>query len=90
MPAMKIVDGLQEVSDMRAEVAAREGFLEWVFTLPTGASPARAARDALDEVPGGCRHSRAAKAFLVMLTEVALDRVVSPVRRGGRAGRRLQ
>ncbi|CUH76250.1 hypothetical protein [Tropicibacter naphthalenivorans] len=89
MPATQIVHHLEEVSDLRAEEAARQGFLEWALTLPLDASPAMEARKALGQLAPECPHSRAAGAFLDMLRQAARACAMAPVRRGGRSRRVL-
>ncbi|TMM55032.1 hypothetical protein [Sulfitobacter sabulilitoris] len=85
----QILAGLQalDATGAQADQAARQGFLEWVFSLD--GCPHPAARDALDRVPQDMTLEPAARAFVGFLRQAAQPQT-PPFRRGGAAGRRLR
>ena len=88
MGFIRIVKGLDAITadGLRAEQAARLGFLEWALGLDRGAKDAACA--ALDEFNTTQRYSVAAETFVGFVRLVATTDPVRPLRRGGASARR--
>jgi hypothetical protein len=88
MGFIRIVKGLDAITadGVRAEQAARLGFLEWALGLDRGAKDAACA--ALDGFNTTQRYSVAAETFVGFVRLVATTDPVRPLRRGGASARR--
>ncbi|MEM9579342.1 MAG: hypothetical protein AAF891_01545 [Pseudomonadota bacterium] len=89
MSATKIMSALEaaHLQNPAAGLAAKSGFLEWLFCLPDGANASIEARKALQGLDGAPVCSDAGAQFLEYLRDAARP-LVSPGRRGGASGRR--
>ena len=78
--ANRILEGLQEIEgeETAPEQSARLGFLEWILSLPAGASAQRAARNDLARLKCPNRPSPAVCAFIDLLIETARGGAIDP------------
>ncbi|GAW36046.1 hypothetical protein RA2_03114 [Roseovarius sp. A-2] len=83
MSLIRILDALEDSPTVgtQAQVAARMGFLEWVFATP-GPVTAQMVREALADPAAREAQSAAARAFVEYLEEACISGLGSPARRG--------
>ncbi len=90
MTAQVIYETLRDfhVSDDLADRAARDGFLEWLITLPARNDPHAEARRALNALDMQSNATRACHLFVDFLTQAANRPYARPKRKGGSKMRR--
>jgi hypothetical protein len=90
MTAQTIYETLRDypVADDMADRAARDGFLEWLITLPARNDPQTEAQRALHKLPDQICENRACQLFVGFLAQAAKRPVCAPTRKGGSRMRR--